>query len=106
MEFDTATYGGRDSGFKSPSVALFDTIREKWEEAGYKIPRLVFWNINSRTGAIPMRENDLGVTLVSGFSPAVCKIVLTSELDPYKALVETVLNPRYDAVEEAIKNIV
>lgn len=104
MEFDTATYGGR--GFASPSKTLFDTIRNKWENAGYKIPRLVFWNICSRTGAIPMKENDLGVALVSGFSPSVCKMVLTNELDPYKALLETIMNPRYDAVENAVKDIV
>ena len=104
MEFDTATRGGR--GFASPSKTLFDTIRNKWENAGYKIPRLVFWNICSRTGAIPMKENDLGVALVSGFSPSVCKMVLTNELDPYKALLETIMNPRYDAVENAVKDIV
>lgn len=105
MEFDTATRGGRHS-FAAPSKTLFDTIRRRWENAGYKIPRLVFWNICSRTGAIPMKENDLGVVLVSGFSPSVCKMVLTNELDPYKALLETIMNPRYDAVENAVKDIV
>lgn len=104
MEFDTATRGGR--GFASPSKTLFDTIRNKWENAGYKIPRLVFWNVCSRTGAIPMKENDLGVALISGFSPSVCKMVLTNELDPYKALLETILNPRYDAIENAVKDTV
>lgn len=104
MEFDTATCGRRS--FASPSKTLFDTIRNKWENAGYKIPRLVFWNICSRTGAIPMKENDLGVALVSGFSPSVCKMVLTNELDPYKALLETIMNPRYDAIENAVKDIV
>ena len=106
MEFDTATYAGPYSGFKSLSKTLFDTIRNRWENAGYKIPRLVFWNVCSRTGAIPMKENDLGVALVSGFSPSVCKMVLTNELDPYKALLETIMNPRYDAVENAVKDIV
>ena len=104
MEFDTATRGG--PSFTSPSKTLFDKIRRRWENAGYKIPRLVFWNICSRTGAIPMKENDLGVALVSGFSPSVCKMVLTNELDPYKALLETILDPRYDAVENAVKDIV
>lgn len=104
MEFDTATRGGRS--FASPSKTLFDKICRRWENAGYKIPRLVFWNVCSRTGAIPMKENDLGVALVSGFSPSVCKMVLTNELDPFKALLETILDPRYDAVENAVKDIV
>lgn len=104
MEFDTATRGYHS--FASPSKTLFDTILRRWENAGYKIPRIVFWNVCSRTGAVPMKENDLGVALVSGFSPSVCKMVLTNELDPYKALLETIMNPRYDVVENAVKDIV
>ena len=104
MEFDSATYGGYYGRFATPSQTLFDTIRQKYERAGYKLPRLVFWNVNSRTGSIPVTENELGVALVSGFSPAICKIVLSGNLDPYGALVETLMNKRYDPVEEAIKN--
>ncbi|WP_369525075.1 hypothetical protein, partial [Dubosiella newyorkensis] len=28
----------------------------------------MFWNVASRSGTIPVRENDMGVALVSGFS--------------------------------------
>ena len=74
--------------------------------AGYKLPRLVFWNVNSRTGTIPVKENDLGVALVSGFSTNICKMVLSGELDPYKCLLDTLNTERYDAVEAAIKEAV
>ena len=107
MEFDSATYGyswGSDR-FNSPSEALFETIRRRWEKAGYKLPRLVFWNVNSRTGSIPLTENELGVALVSGFSPAICKIVLSGELDPYEALVDALMVKRYDPIEDAIGDL-
>lgn len=108
MEFDNATYGyswGRDK-FDRPSETLFETIRRKWENAGYKLPRLVFWNVNSRTGSIPVTENELGVALVSGFSPAVCKIVLSGKLDPYGALVDALMDMRYDPIEETIERFI
>lgn len=100
-EFDTMTNGGW-GGFRSPSKTLFNEIAQRYRRAGYKLPRLVFWNVNSRTGTIPVKENDLGVALVSGFSPNVAKMVMSGKLDPMEALLETLNNHRYDAVREAL----
>ena len=83
----------------------FDSISEKFEKAGYKLPRLTFWNVNSRSNTIPMRENDNGLVLVSGFSPSSIKAVMSGELDPYKALLACITVPRYDRVVDAIKRI-
>lgn len=99
MEFDGATTG-------RVNETLFQTIAKKYEDAGYKLPRLVFWNVNSRTGTIPVKENDLGVALVSGFSVNVCKMVLSGELDPYKCLIEQLDTERYAPVEAAVKDLV
>lgn len=104
MEFDEGTYGGSWSGnFRSPSTTLFDEIAELYRAYGYQLPRLVFWNVNSRTGTIPVKENELGVALVSGFSPIVAQMVMSGKLDPMDALLETLNAPRYDAVREALK---
>ena len=101
MEFDSAC------GWRSrPTQGLFAKIAQDYAAAGYKLPRLVFWNVNSRTGTIPVKENDLGVALVSGFSTNICKMVLSGELDPYKCLLDTLNTERYDAVEAAIKEAV
>ena len=96
MEFDSATYGDR-------SKKLFNNISERWSDAGYKMPKLVFWNVNSRTETIPMTQNENGVILVSGFSAAICKTVLSNETDPYKALVKALMNARYDGPAECVK---
>lgn len=77
---------------------LFDNIAEAYEKHGYKLPRLVFWNICSRTGTIPVRENEMGVALVSGFSVNVMKMVLSGKLDPYEVILETIYNKRYDRI--------
>lgn len=105
MEFDSCATCGNYSGYwnrSRPTQKLFDVIAQKYAAAGYKLPRLVFWNVNSRTGTIPVKENDLGVALVSGFSTNICKMVMSGETDPYKCLLETLNAERYDAIEQAL----
>jgi hypothetical protein len=111
MEFDscatsgTATrngWGGYYSSSKRPTSTLFDTIAKKYASYGYKLPRLVFWNVNSRTGTIPVKENDLGVALVSGFSVNVAKMVMSGKTDPFECLLETLNSERYAPVEAAL----
>ena len=107
MEFDScATCGSGGYNKPRPSQKLFDEISQNYAAAGYKLPRLVFWNVNSRTGTIPVKENDLGVALVSGFSTNICKMVMSGETDPYKCLLETLNSERYDAIETALKSAV
>ena len=112
MEFDAATYrgsygyyGGLGSDNLSGHVnqTLFDSIRCRWKEAGYKLPRLVFWNVCSRTGTIPVKENDFGVALVSGFSPNIADMVMSGELDPFRCLVNKLMSDRYKPVHDALK---
>ena len=105
MEFDgCASCGDNRSSwnFKKPSKKLFDMIAQKYANAGYSIPRLVFWNVNSRTGTIPVKENELGVALVSGFSVNIAKMVLSNKLDPYECLLETLNSERYAPIEAAL----
>ncbi len=98
MEFNVATR----SYSRNLNERLFATIAKHYAEHGYKLPRLVFWNILSRTGTIPVKENEFGVALVSGFSPAVVNMVLSNSTDPFECLVEQLNSERYKAVEAAI----
>ena len=88
----------------APNKRLFDVIAKRYTDAGYKMPRLVFWNVNSRTGTIPVKENDLGVALVSGFSVNVAKMVMSGKTDPFECLLETLNSERYSPVEGALSN--
>lgn len=97
MEFDGATTIGWHAG-ESQMVTLFKHIENKFKAYGYKLPKLIFWNVMSRTGTIPMKENSAGVGLVSGFSTNVVKAVLSDELDPFAAIVKILNSPRYEAI--------
>lgn len=114
MEFDSCAVGGAVSGgrdywgrtyyrYAKADQRLFSVIAQRYADAGYKMPRLVFWNVNSRTGTIPVKENDLGVALVSGFSTNVAKMVMSGKTDPFECLLETLNSERYAPVEEALR---
>lgn len=106
MEFDGAvtTNAARSRwDARRPDQRLFKVIEKRYNDAGYQIPRIVFWNLCSRTNTIPVKENDLGVALVSGFSPNIAKMVMSGKTDPFECLVEALMNKRYDAVSEALK---
>ena len=77
------------------TIRLFEQIEAKYAVAGYKLPRLIFWNVGSRTHTIPLAENELGVALVSGFSTSIFNMVLSGELDAYKCLIEQLMGERY-----------
>lgn len=101
MEFDGAVCCNSRS-YGSVSANLFKVIEAKYRRAGYKIPRLVFWNVNSRTNTIPVRENDMGVALVSGFSVNICKMVMSGKTDPFECLLETLNSERYQPVADVL----
>lgn len=99
MEFDKAQTLSWGSGHPNPlTPRLFDHIKELYKNKGYQLPRLVFWNVNSRTKTIPIIENELGVTLVSGFSQNVLQMVMSNKYDPYEVLIEQITSSRYDKV--------
>jgi len=112
MEFDEGVgIGDYTSNWyneqKSPTQLLhenrlLDTIAEKYERYGYKIPRIIFWNVNSRSGTIPMIENDLGIVLISGYSTNLASMIMNEETDPYKCLVNQLMDPRYDPIENLL----
>ena len=97
MEFDSpyCVQGGLNK-------TLFDTISEKYRNAGYHLPRLIFNNVCSRTNTIPVTTNEYGVVLVSGFNQNILKMVTTGKLDPWVALLDVIDSPRYQVIENEI----
>ncbi len=95
MEFDYAVKEDVDE-------KLFKMISDKYKRNGYKLPRLIFWNVNSRTGTIPLKENELGIALVSGFSTTIAEMIMSDEVDPYKVLLDKITTDRYKKIGELI----
>ena len=105
MEFDRASTINRWSGnFQSCMDTLFDNITREYRIAGYKMPKLVFWNVNSRTNTIPVTENENGVALVSGFSVNIVRMVMSGKTDPWEVLKETLDSERYSLIDKALSD--
>jgi hypothetical protein len=90
MEFNACVRGGNDK-------TLFENIRERYHQHGYELPRLVFWNVDARNQQFPMTMNDVGVQLVSGFSPTLFEQVMTGK-EAYELMLEILDSPRYEAI--------
>lgn len=75
-------------------------MRGQYEAAGYKLPNLVFWNVNGRMGNNPVSAHTSDACMVSGFSPALLETVLTGkDFDPLSIMLDVVMKERYDVVD-------
>lgn len=77
------------------SLTNFENAKTMFEKAGYKLPKLVFWNVDSRNNQVPVKKNEVGVALVSGCSPRTFSMVLNDKMDPYTYMMEILNNERY-----------
>jgi Domain of unknown function (DUF2828) len=90
MQFNQACEGA--------NVHIFKNMAKKFESKGYDFPNIVFWNVNAY-GNTPMTMNDMGVQLVSGFSPSIMKQLLNSDgKTPYDFMLNVIDSERYAEV--------
>lgn len=97
MEFNAATGGGgwrNEDGKWTPTAQQM--IEQMYDDAGYKMPQIVYWNIQSRNGGVPVAFDTQGTALVSGFSPAIMTSLLGGDIEsPQQIMDKTILSERY-----------
>ena len=80
MQFDQATK-------HDDNTTVIESCRRKFEDLGYTMPRLIFWNVSVYAhNTIPVQMHPSGVILVSGFSKSIVDMVVSRELNPETAL--------------------
>ena len=94
MEFDSCACGNDGRHFTN-----FEMIQKKYKQAGYEMPTLVFWNVNSRNTQTPVTINDKGVVLISGCSPVVLKYALGQITTPMQMILNVTENDRYKNIK-------
>lgn len=78
---------------------IFKQLEKDFNEAGYKMPLLTFWNVNAFQSNTQFTMNENGVELVSGFSPSIFKNVLSNvSKTPYELMLEVIDSDRYAEV--------
>lgn len=97
VKTDTVSNASRSPIGQAVSVSAMEFIQQSYASAGYRMPQIVFWNLNARSGNVPVTYNTPGAALVSGFSPSILKSVLGGEeMTPVSIMLKTVMVQRYD----------
>lgn len=78
-----------------------DTVRNDFIEAGYEVPKLVYWNVACNDyGNVPVTVNDKGAYLVNGCKPGLLELVLDGA-DPVSFMQKVLHHKRYDKLSAA-----
>lgn len=90
MEFDYCT--------EDCSMTNFEYAQWLFEEHGYQLPEVVFWNVASRNQQQPVKVNDRGVALVSGCNPRIFSMLKAGILSSYAFMMDVLGSERYAAI--------
>ena len=90
MEFDHCVLSSEETVFRS--------AKRRFAEHGYELPKIVFWNVQSRNQNIPVTMEDNGVIMVSGCTPRIFRMVASGESDPYSFMMSVIGSRRYEKV--------
>ena len=78
---------------------FYDKMEKKFRKAGYVIPNIIFWNVDSRHDVLHADATRKGVQLASGQSVTVFKQVLQNlGYNPTEAMENIINSERYDCI--------
>ena len=87
MEFDYCT--------DNAEITNFDYAKKIFSEHGYELPKIVFWDVDSRKFQQPVKQNEQGVILVSGTSPRIFEMLTNGKITPEEYMLSVLNSERY-----------
>jgi hypothetical protein len=99
----------------APWQTHIQMIRENFKRAGedmfgegngYKIPRIVIWNLSESCQDMHAKADEEGVVMLAGWSPSLFKVLMAKGVEiqtPYKALRYQLDDEMYDVVRKRIE---
>lgn len=90
-------YGSRCVQDENEMETLMESIAREWENVGYDLPQLIFWNLAARQDNIPMLKG-ARFGYVSGFSPVMIEQIL-SGVDGWELCLKKLLSERYERIK-------
>lgn len=124
MQFDDATNPNNNNSYgywskparKEKPKAFMQTMKERFDKAGYRLPSIVYWNVReSDCGMFQQKFDGEDCCMVSGYSPSLFRDVINGtqfveetneqgekvvreKLDPITIMMTALNNERYDRV--------
>ena len=81
------------------SLTFTEEMHKRFADAGYEMPKLVYWNVDSRKDTFLASKNDPNTILVSGQSASTFKNLIRGiDLSAFEIMEQTLNDPRYDCV--------
>ena len=99
MEFDDGVGSWRTGRSLTAHNAetVMEGIANKWAAHGYKMPHLIYWNVDARQNNIPQDLGNGRVSYVSGMSPSIFSTIMTGKTG-YDLMMEKLNSERYAAI--------
>ena len=92
MEFNSAT----GSFWNQSAQKMFEN---KYSDAGYDMPKIVYWNIHSKSNNYPVHFDTNGTCLVSGFNVNILVNLLSGkDMTPISMMLSVINSERYASV--------
>jgi len=89
-----------------------ESIVRRFKEAGIRVcgeewpaPHMIYWNLRGNTRGFPAKGNTPNVTMLSGFSPSLMKLLLDGETvktNPFDTLRKALDDKAYDKVRSVL----
>lgn len=105
MEFDSATnelryyYRTDRKNQIDKHNKLMDELGQKFFNYGYDLPKIIYWNVDSRNDVYHATCEQHNVAMISGQSASIFKTVLKSiDEDAYEMMLNALNDPMYDVV--------
>lgn len=97
MEIDSGTgYWSNYRWTKRSASTEMEKIRQKWAAYGLQLPKLIYWNVESRNSNTFLDAGP-NVSFVSGMSPTIFRQVLTGKTG-YDLMLEAINSERYAVI--------
>lgn len=71
MEFDNGVYSNGGTNFSG--------WKKAFKESGYKLPKIIFWNVSGNVMGTPTTKFENDVAMINGFSTSVFENILNIE---------------------------
>jgi len=102
MEFDASQRAGmswRSESVHSIPKYYHQHMSEMYTEAGYELPRVIYWNVDARQNTYHAQAQD-GIQFASGQSTSVFKsIIENAEMGAVELMLEVLNAPMYDCIK-------
>ncbi len=88
-----------DSGSTDSRMTFNTAMTKKFNKAGYALPNVIYWNVDSRQNVFHAEQGVVGVQLASGQSPSVFKAVLENiGVTAEEAMMKVLGSERYSCI--------